>query len=113
MPFIKLRGLPWSCTEEDIITFLNGIKITERSLNQQINQPDAMNGESPEENNRIKPAVYLTTNSEGRPSGEAFIEVESDADVEIAKTRHNAKIGQRYIEGITNEKFLINMVCKY
>jgi heterogeneous nuclear ribonucleoprotein F/H len=99
MTIVKLRGLPWSCTEEDIIKFFTGIAIANKSLNQQINQAEAINGETPEMNDRLKPAVYLTMNTEGRPSGEAFVEFETDQDSESALARNNAKIGQRYIEG--------------
>ncbi len=48
--------------------------------------------------NNTKPAVYLTTNAEGRPSGEAFVEVNSEADLEEALKLNNNLMGQRYIE---------------
>jgi heterogeneous nuclear ribonucleoprotein F/H len=99
MSFVKLRGLPWSCTEEDIIRFFSGISIANNSLNDQIEHAEAINGESFEENSRVRPAVYLIMNTEGRPSGEAFVELETEGDSQAALNRNNAKIGQRYIEG--------------
>ena len=45
-----------------------------------------------------KPAVYLTMNSEGRPSGEAYVEVCSESDLEEALKFNNNLMGQRYIE---------------
>ena len=51
-----------------------------------------MDGES------SKPAVYLTTNAEGRPSGEAFVEVNSEEDLNEALKQNNKMMGQRYIE---------------
>jgi len=54
---------------------------------------DATTGET-----NTKPAVYLTTNAEGRPSGEAFVEVDSEADLEEALKLNNNLMGQRYIE---------------
>lgn len=77
---LKLRGLPWSCTTEDIIKFMEGVKISFKE-----NEPGRF-------------AIYLMTNSEGRPSGEAFIKVEADEDVEAACNKNNALMGQRYIE---------------
>ena len=85
MNVIKLRGLPWSCTSEDIVKFLDGINITNKPSN------DASLDSK-------VPSVYLTMNAEGRPSGEAFIELVDDADVEVALKRNNAMMGQRYIE---------------
>jgi heterogeneous nuclear ribonucleoprotein F/H len=44
-------------------------------------------------------AIYLMTNNEGRPNGEAFIELETENDIEMAVKRNNALMGHRYIEG--------------
>lgn len=46
-----------------------------------------------------KLAIYLMTNSDGRPSGEAFIQVATEVDVEAACNKNNQLMGQRYIEG--------------
>lgn len=37
---------------------------------------------------------------EGRPSGEAYIEVASEEDVALAEKKHNQHMGRRYIEGM-------------
>lgn len=79
MPVIKLRGLPWSATNNDIMKFLDGINIT--------------NGNE---------GVHLLTTTEGRQSGEAFVEVDTEEDVENALKRDNALMGQRYIESKQN-----------
>ena len=81
MSVIKLRGLPWSCTADDIVKFMEGVTIC------------AKDGDSE------KKAIYLMTNADGRPSGEAFIEVAADMDLEAACNKNNALMGQRYIEG--------------
>jgi heterogeneous nuclear ribonucleoprotein F/H len=78
MSVVKLRGLPWSCTSEDVVRFLDGIQICQKEDN--------------------KPAIYLMTNSDGRPSGEAFIKVESQRDCEAACNKDKSLMGQRYIE---------------
>lgn len=43
--------------------------------------------------------VHLTLSREGRPSGEAYIEVSSEDDVALAEKKHNQHMGRRYIEG--------------
>ena len=40
----------------------------------------------------------LTDFREGRPSGEAFIEVEDELDVEAALRKDKGHMGKRYIE---------------
>ncbi|KAF7268050.1 heterogeneous nuclear ribonucleoprotein glorund [Rhynchophorus ferrugineus] len=68
---VKLRGLPWSATEEHIMKFLDGANI-------------------------IK--VHLTFSKEGRPSGEAFVELESMEDLIQAEKMDKEHMGNRYIE---------------
>lgn len=73
---VKLRGLPWSATTEDIIKFFKDCSI--------------LGG---------KTGVHMTTSREGRPSGEAFVEFESPEDVRRAIQRDRDHMGNRYIEG--------------
>lgn len=72
---VKLRGLPWSATVEDIVSFFDDCNIR--------------NG---------KNGVHLTTSREGRPSGEAFVEFEDVEDLDKALERDRDHIGSRYIE---------------
>jgi len=72
---VKARGLPWSCTANEMIKFFNDV--------------DILNGEE---------GVHFTLNKEGRPSGEAFVELTSQADLDKALTHNNEHIGKRYIE---------------
>ena len=53
--------------------------------------------------------VHFTFSREGRPSGEAFIELESELDCQSAVAKHNEHMGSRYIEGElgTNKKTYI------
>lgn len=43
--------------------------------------------------------IHFTYSREGRPSGESFVELDSEVDVEAALERHKDHMGQRYIEG--------------
>jgi len=74
---VKVRGLPWSTTTAEIIDFFGGCNVA-----------------------RGKDGVYIVMTKEGRPSGEAFIEMESDEDIEQALKKDREYVGSRYIEGI-------------
>ncbi|XP_063827726.1 heterogeneous nuclear ribonucleoprotein H-like [Ostrinia nubilalis] len=78
---IKLRGLPFSTTVEDVIDFLGGINI--------------ING---------KEGVHLTEVRPGRPSGECFVELESQEDVEEALKKDKENMGKRYIEVFSTDR---------
>lgn len=73
---VKLRGLPWSATVDEILRFFK-----------ECNVKDGKNG------------VHMTTSREGRPSGEAFVEFEDEGDMERACERDRDHMGNRYIEG--------------
>lgn len=69
---VRMRGLPYSCTEDDIVNFFKGLHI-------------AKNG--------IKRAVMG-----GRPSGEAYVVFETRQDAVNALNLNMEKIGTRFIE---------------
>ncbi|XP_037903115.1 heterogeneous nuclear ribonucleoprotein F-like [Hermetia illucens] len=74
--FIRLRGLPWSVTNQDIIDFLKGVNIA--------------NGEK---------GIHIAKNrSDSKNTGEAFVQLESEQDVEEAFKHDKENIGHRYIE---------------
>ena len=52
----------------------------------------------------------MTFTSEGKPSGEAFVEFENEEDMEMALEHNNDYLGNRYIEG---ESFLNNLTKNY
>ena len=43
--------------------------------------------------------INMRLTREGRPSGEAYIEVESEADIEKGLKMNKKEMGRRYIEG--------------
>ncbi|KAL1510459.1 hypothetical protein AB1Y20_006766 [Prymnesium parvum] len=70
---IKLRGLPWNVTSDDISTFLTGIQVPQGG-------------------------VHLMNGSNGRPSGLAYVELSSEEDQAEAVKRDKQSIGGRYID---------------
>lgn len=58
---VKLRGLPWSCSIEDVQNFLSDCTIHDGAA-----------------------GVHFIYTREGRQSGEAFVELESEDDVKMA-----------------------------
>lgn len=73
---VKVRGLPWSTTVDEIMKFFGDCSIS--------------NG---------KNGVHMTTSREGRPSGEAYVEMDTPEDIEKACKRDRDHMGHRYIEG--------------
>lgn len=43
--------------------------------------------------------IHMTLSREGRPSGEAYVELSSEEDFTKAIEKHNDHMGHRYIEG--------------
>lgn len=86
---VKLRGLPWSATTDDILKFFRNCKIAGGIF-----------------------GIHMTTSREGRPSGEAFVEFEDAEDLEIALHKDREHIGSRYIEGISENVQFLRQVRK-
>lgn len=73
---VRVRGLPWSSTVDEIMKFFGECNISGG-----------------------KTGIHMTMSREGRPSGEAYIEMESEEDIEKALERDRDHMGHRYIEG--------------
>ncbi|XP_030348361.1 G-rich sequence factor 1 [Strigops habroptila] len=72
---IRAQGFPFSCTEEDVLTFFDSCRIR--------------NGEN---------GIHFLLNKDGRRSGDALIELESKADVQRALQKHLRYMGPRYVK---------------
>lgn len=75
---IRIRGLPWNTTKDEICDFFNGVNI--------------VNGEH---------GIHLVTlaTSTSKPLGEAYIELATGDDMQLAQSFHKKNLGTRYIEG--------------
>jgi RNA recognition motif-containing protein len=71
---VRVRGLPFTCDEDDIADFFNGINIAPQGIHLILNE------------------------SNDRSTGEALVEFNTEEDVEKALLRHRQMIGKRYIE---------------
>eukprot|EP00099_Drosophila_melanogaster_P022601 NP_650120.1 glorund, isoform A [Drosophila melanogaster] len=77
--FVRLRGLPWSATHKEILDFLENVNVTNGSA-----------------------GIHLVTSRvDGKNTGEAYVEVASQEDVEEARKLNKASMGHRYIEVFT------------
>ncbi|XP_047447244.1 G-rich sequence factor 1 isoform X3 [Mugil cephalus] len=72
---VQLKGLPWSCTCENILQFFSDCRI-----------------------NGGEKGIHLELDRHGRASGRAFIELEHEEDVCKALEKHRHYLGPRYIE---------------
>ncbi|XP_054895625.1 G-rich sequence factor 1 [Poeciliopsis prolifica] len=70
---VLLRGLPFSCNEDDVARFFSGFNIAE-------------NG------------ITMITNSRGRNSGKAYVQFSSQEEAKRALEKDRELIGHRYIE---------------
>jgi heterogeneous nuclear ribonucleoprotein F/H len=80
--YVKARGLPWSATPRDVVNFFDTSNI--------------IGGHS---------GVHFVINMDGRATGQCYVEMESQEDVEAALAKHKEKIGARYIEVFTATEF--------
>ncbi|KAL5708219.1 hypothetical protein ACHQM5_019038 [Ranunculus cassubicifolius] len=69
-PVVRLRGLPFDCSDADVIEFLQGLNLVD----------------------------ILFVHKNGRFSGEAFIVLGHPVDVDYALQRNRQNMGRRYIE---------------
>ncbi|OQV13726.1 putative Heterogeneous nuclear ribonucleoprotein H [Hypsibius exemplaris] len=72
---IRLRGLEFKVTREDIMDFFKGLDIA-----------SGLDG------------IFIIKNHDGRTTGEAYVLFETKAGVEQAVQKHKEKMGDRYVE---------------
>ncbi|KAG7318313.1 hypothetical protein KOW79_018068 [Hemibagrus wyckioides] len=79
---VRVKGLPWSCSAEDLLKFFSECRIHK-----------GVNG------------IHLMYHKNGKPTGQAFIELEHEEDVSKALEMHRQYLGPRYVEvyEVTNQ----------
>ncbi|XP_072321962.1 heterogeneous nuclear ribonucleoprotein H3 [Eucyclogobius newberryi] len=83
---VRIRGLPWSCTLEEVASFFSDCN--------------------------IEGQVCFTYSKEGRPSGEAFIELSTAEDFKNALAKDRKYMGHRYIEVFKSNRSEMHWVLK-
>ncbi|XP_066549485.1 heterogeneous nuclear ribonucleoprotein H3 isoform X1 [Amia ocellicauda] len=86
---VRIRGLPWSCTQEEVAGFFSDCNIV-----------GGVNG------------VCFTYSKEGRPSGEAFVELKTAEDFKNAVAKDRKYMGHRYIEVFKSNRSEMDWVLK-
>ncbi|XP_073695474.1 G-rich sequence factor 1 [Garra rufa] len=76
---VRLRGLPFSSTEKDIINFFSGLEI-------------------------VEDGVTIVLDRKGRSSGDAFVQFATKEMAELALKKDREVIGNRYIEIFPSRK---------
>ncbi|KAJ8266759.1 hypothetical protein GJAV_G00134370 [Gymnothorax javanicus] len=87
---VRIRGLPWSCSADEVQRFFSDCKIA--------------NGGT---------GIHFTYTREGRPSGEAFVELESEEDLKIAVKKDRETMGHRYVEVFKSNNVEMDWVMKH
>ncbi|KTF92765.1 hypothetical protein cypCar_00020767 [Cyprinus carpio] len=87
---VRVRGLPWSCSVEEVSRFFSGSKIGNNGT-----------------------AIHFTYTREGRPSGEAFVELESEEDLKMAIKKDRETMGHRYVEVFKSNNVEMDWVMKH
>ncbi|CAI9612080.1 unnamed protein product [Staurois parvus] len=87
---VKVRGLPWSCAADEIESFFSESKI--------------LNGTH---------GIHFIYTREGRPSGEAFVEYETEDDINLALKKDRETMGHRYVEVFKSNNVEMDWVLKH
>lgn len=78
---VRLRGLPYAATEADVRDFMDGVLLSEL--------PDC---------------IVFAHGLDGRPTGEAYVDLADEQSLALAMTRHKEVMGSRYIEVFNSSK---------
>uniref|UniRef100_A0A2K5LC13 RRM domain-containing protein n=1 Tax=Cercocebus atys TaxID=9531 RepID=A0A2K5LC13_CERAT len=87
---VKVRGLPWSCSADEVMRFFSDRKI--------------QNGTS---------GIRFIYTREGRSSGEAFVELESEEEVNLALKKDRETMGHRYVEVFKSNSVEMDWMLKH
>lgn len=107
--YLRIRGLPWQSSREDVVAFFDGmldvgtkfirLHYLSNCLSNYVSfaylDCKIMNGVE---------GVHMTLSPQGRPSGEAYIEMETEDDANRGIKKHLKSMGTRYIEVFLSNK---------
>ncbi|XP_069482382.1 G-rich sequence factor 1 isoform X2 [Ambystoma mexicanum] len=121
MAVVKVRGLPWTCTVDDLIVFFHVFKVNPQDASLLLNRLQPASSHTVEEGVvRLRGLPYSCTEEDiaqfftglsiaedgitfvldhrGKKSGDAFVQFMTSEMAEQALLKHRAEMGNRYIE---------------
>ncbi|WKX90757.1 hypothetical protein Q1695_009531 [Nippostrongylus brasiliensis] len=87
---VRMRGLPYDCSEQQIRDFF-------------AREPDSC---------EMMESVLFVTRSDGRPTGDAFVQFSDEEQGQRALSKHRQTIGNRYIELFRSTSAEVQQVVK-
>jgi heterogeneous nuclear ribonucleoprotein F/H len=84
---LRVRGMPWSATQEDVVNFFEGCNVKEGG-------------------------VHFLLNREGRSSGEAFVEMGKFSDFVRGLLCNKKMMGSRYIEVFESDTAEMDVILR-
>uniref|UniRef100_A0A8C5VV14 RRM domain-containing protein n=1 Tax=Microcebus murinus TaxID=30608 RepID=A0A8C5VV14_MICMU len=87
---VKVRGLPWSCSADEVQRLFSDCKIHNGSQ-----------------------GIRFIYTREGRPSGEASVELESEDEVKLALKKDRETMGHRYVEVFKSNNVEMDWMLKH
>ena len=83
---VRTRGLPYEATKNEVMQFLSDCKVKNE-----------------------KDGVHMLVGPDGRPTGEALVELETQQDVDSAMKHDHQNLGRRYVEVMSISKEQMDM----
>lgn len=90
---VRIRGIPWSCSKDEIVDFFNGKQLFSDQLMYLFSNYNRFSDCNVK--NGTEGVHFVHAHESGKPSGEAFIELETSEDVDKAKKHTMGYIGTR------------------
>lgn len=90
---IRLRGLPFTATAADIEVFLSPVRLPPAAA-----------------------CIHIARHPDLRPTGEAYVQLQNESEVQTALKKHKSMMGKRYIEVNIRQAVLLarsHLVCSY
>ena len=109
---VKCRGLPWSATASDLKEFFSNCNLKTGSFSCTCtgSRPCLKPNFDLDLADSVDNDIHIVLSREGRPSGEAFVELASEEDLEEAVKCDRKHIGKRYVEGKSHQENLFYQI---
>ncbi|XP_063055242.1 epithelial splicing regulatory protein 1 isoform X2 [Engraulis encrasicolus] len=107
---VRMRGLPFSATPQQVLQFFSGCQTTDAKDGLcQLKGTTVANGECPVAGGTA--GILLVRYADGRPTGDAFVLFASEEHAQLALKKHKQRLGKRYIELFKSTAAEVTQVC--